>query len=450
MHTPQDRIFRREMSRRDFIWLMGAAGSAVALPPLLSGCATDPVTGRTTLVGLTEQQEIALDRQHAPHQFSADYGVVQDDALNRYVQGVAAGLGARSHRPQMPYSARALNANYINAYTFPAGSMGITRGILLEMESEDELAAVLGHEAGHVNARHAARQAGKQMVAGTVLGVGQAVLSATGYADFAPVLDLGASLGASALLAKYSRDNEREADALGLEYMSRAGYNPDGMVATMDMLRGQSRAKPGLIETMFSSHPMSDERYETARREAQTRYAGERGRPLQKARYMDHTAELRKLRPAIEAMQQGETLMAKKQIGQAEGRFGQALGLAPRDYVANLLMAKAKIAQKQPKEAEPYLQQARAIYPGEAQAQSLSGIVKLALKQPDAAYQRFEDYDRLLPGNPNTLFFKGVAQENMQNRRAAADYYYRYLQAGARDSQAQYAQQRLKEWGVLK
>ncbi|MFW2455993.1 M48 family metalloprotease, partial [Methyloversatilis discipulorum] len=159
-----DRFFRREMSRRDFLWLSGIAGAAVTLPQL-SGCATDPITGQQVLVGLSEQDEIGIDRKHSPQQFSSDYGAVQDAELNRYVNDLELSLAKHTHRPDVPYSARVVNANYINAYTFPGGSMACTRGIMLDMDSEDELAALLGHETGHVNARHSAKQAGRTMMA---------------------------------------------------------------------------------------------------------------------------------------------------------------------------------------------------------------------------------------------------------------------------------------------
>lgn len=110
------------LSRRDFLWLLGAAGSAAALPTLLSGCAVDPVTGQKTLVGLSEEQEMSLDKRQSPQQFSADLGAVQDGRLNRYVEDVGSTLWGKSHRPRMPYSARVLNANYVNAYTFPGAA----------------------------------------------------------------------------------------------------------------------------------------------------------------------------------------------------------------------------------------------------------------------------------------------------------------------------------------
>lgn len=449
--NPLERVHRGEMTRRDFVWLMGVAGAGVAIPGWLSGCATDPVTGKTTMVGLSEEQEVALDKAHAPKQFSADYGAAQDDGLNGYVERVGNDLWRQSHRPKMPYSARVLNANYVNAYTFPAGSMGITRGIMLEMRSEDELAALLGHEVGHVNARHAAERAGRELLfqGGMVL-VAVAVAASDSASQYQPIIDLAGQIGGSALLAKYSRDDEREADALGMDYMTRARYNPDGMTGLMDMLRRESKHNPGLLETMFASHPMSEERYETAKRRADKKYADHRRAAMQEQRYMDNTWRLRQIKPAVDTMQQGETLMAKKKLPQAEDQFDQALRLAPRDYVAHMLMAKVMLAQKRNRDADSYLAQARAIYPGEGQAQQLSGVVKLSLNQPDAALQYFDSYDRLLPGNANTTFLKGVAYERMQNRKLAAEHYLRYARTVNAGKENEYAVQRLKDWGYVK
>lgn len=444
------RVARGALSRRDVLWLASVAGATAVLPSTLAGCATSPVTGETMLVGLSEEDEVRLDRAQSPHQFSADYGPVQDEALNRYVDGVTRELASRSHRPRMPYSARVVNATYINAYTFPGGSMAATRGILLEMETEDELAALLGHETGHVNARHTAQQQGRGLLAQAAVGIASVAVAASESGALAPLVALAGQVGASALLASYSRDDERQADALGLEYLSRSEYNPDGMVRLMDVLRAQSRSAPGLIETMFASHPMSDERYATARREAEGRYAGGRGRPLARERYMDHTARLRALRPAITDLQRGEQLMASQRVAQAEERFGRALRSASDDYAGLVMMARCQLAQRRYAEADRYLASAIAVYPGEGQAQYLAGIAGLARRRPAEALQRFETYDRLLPGNPTTAFFKGLACEAMDNRRAAAAHYTRYLQAGAQDDQARYAYRRLRAWGAAR
>jgi predicted Zn-dependent protease len=437
------------MSRRDFLWLSGIAGAAVTLPQL-TGCATDPITGQKVLVGLSEQDEIGIDRKHSPQQFSSDYGAVQDAELNRYVNDIELSLAKNTHRPDVPYSARVVNANYINAYTFPGGSMACTRGIMLDMDSEDELAALLGHETGHVNARHSAKQAGRTMMAQVGATAVNVAVAMSDYRGAAPLANIATQVGASALLAGYSRADERQADALGLEYMTRAGYNPDGMVNLMDMLRSQHKEKPSLLQTMFSSHPMSDERYATAEREALDTYGSLRNKKLSRERYMDHTASLRRIAPAIKAQQEGESLMAKKSLDDAESRFGKALTLAPDDYCGNVLMGKCLLAQKQYADADRHFARAAEVYPGEGQAMYQRGVSKLALGRGPEALAAFNAYDRVLPGNPTTLFLKGVAYETMQDKRAASQHYAAYIRSGNKDAQAQFAYQRLQAWGVVK
>ena len=160
------------MNRRTFLRLSSLAAGGV-----LTGCAVNPVTGRRQLMLMSREEEIALDQAHSPHQFSADYGAVQETALNEYITEVGLTLAGISHRTNMPYSFRTVNAVYVNAYAFPGGSIAVTRGILLSLEDEAELAALLGHEIGHVNARHTAERMTKQMLLGAALYLGTAAIA---------------------------------------------------------------------------------------------------------------------------------------------------------------------------------------------------------------------------------------------------------------------------------
>jgi len=431
------------MTRRDFLWL-----ATVSTAGVMAGCATDPVTGKQTLVLMSEKQEIELDKKHSPHQFSADYGASQDQALNDYVSQVGKGMAERSHRPHMPYSFRAVNATYVNAYAFPGGSIAATRGILLSLDDEAELAGLLGHEIGHVNARHTAERMTKGLFTSALV-TGAMVYVQAAHKQYAPLAAGLGGIGAGMLLARYSRDDEREADALGIEYMTRAGQNPQGMVALMDMLRNLSKSKPNAIEMMFATHPMSEERYQTAKQSAETTYRSKQDAPLNKERYMDHTARLRKIKPAIEAMQDGEKGMAKEAYPEAESHFGRALKIAPNDYAGLVMMSKCQLAQNKQDLARQYADRAKKIYPEEAQAQHLSGVSKLMGNRFESAYTDFDNYEKKLPGNPNTVFLKAVSLEGMQNKQGAAKEYYRYLQMINQGDQAQYAYQRLVDWGYV-
>jgi len=398
---------------------------------------------------MSESDEIALDQENAPHQFSADYGSVQDSALNNYITQVGMELASRSHRPQMPYSFRAVNATYVNAYAFPGGSIAATRGILLEIDNEAELAGLLGHEIGHVNARHTASRMTSTMIAQGLLALAVAGVESSKYKQWSQVAAIGGTLFATGVLAYYSREDERQADDLGMDYMTRANYSPEGMVGLMDILRSMSNHKPSAIEVMFSTHPMSDERYQTAVNASQGTYAFGLQYPLNRERYMDYTAPLRQMSGAIEEMQTGEGLMMQEQYAEAEGYFYSALRQAPNDYACLILMAKCLVAQERYDQAQQYARIAQQTYPSEAQGFLVDGVASLNRKDFGSAYEGFVAYDQRLPGNPDITFFKGYSQEGMQHRQEAAEEYNRYLQIVNEGDQAQHAYQRLTEWGYI-
>jgi predicted Zn-dependent protease len=431
------------LTRREFLRLgtLAAAG-------LVSGCAANPVTGRQQLMLMSEEEEIQIDRQNSPFQLSSDYGIIQDEALGTYVNQVGQRLALVSHRPRMPYRFNVVNATYINAYAFPGGTISATRGILLELEDEAELASLLGHELGHVNARHTAARMSQAMLTQALVGGAAAIVGSQASALGDLTAQLG-SIGAGALLASYSRDNEREADALGLRYMASAGYAPYGFVELMDMLRSLNQQQPDAVQMLFSTHPMSDERYQSAVDAVRTQYPQASG-ALHRERYMDQTAALRRIQGAIEAMQNGEKDMARKDYDRAAAQFQQALQIAPQDYPAHLMMAKCRYAQKRFEEAERYALAAQQVYPGEGQSYLIAGFARLQNRRFDAALQDFEAYDVRLPNNPEILFLKGYAQEGAQRRNEAARYYADYLKVVRQGPQAQHAYQRLVQWGYLR
>lgn len=432
------------LSRREFILM-----TSVAAAGLLWGCAANPVTGRSQLMLMSEDQEIAVDKSQSPHQFSSDYGFVQDKALGDYVSRIGKQMTAKTHRTHMPYRFKCVNANYVNAYAFPGGSIACTRGILLTLENEAELAALLGHELGHVNARHTAEIMSKSMVTSAVVG-GLSIYAGSlgsGYGQMASQLG---QISAGALLATYSRDNERQADSLGMEYMVRSGYSPEGMIGLMGVLNDMNKHKMSTAQVLFATHPMSSERYKTAVSEADARYAAYKKQPVHKDRYMDHTVRLRKKKGAIEKMQKSEAKLGQKKYSDAETLLKSALKQAPDDYVGLLLMAKCQLMQDKDKEAERYADKAKKVYPDEAQAYHISGITKIRNKKYEAAHKDFSAYDKKLPGNPNTTFYKGLALEGMEKIEPSAREYYKYLQAVNQGKQAQYAYKRLKAWGYIK
>ncbi|MGI6087495.1 MAG: M48 family metalloprotease [Kiritimatiellia bacterium] len=434
----------QKIGRRDFIALSAGAAAAWCV-----GCATNPVTGRKQVMLLSEGSEIEIDRQNAPHQFSADYGAIQQPRLNEYLTQICKDLAQHSHRPHCPYACCGVNATYVNAYTFPAGAMAVTRGMLLAMESEAELAAVLGHEIGHVCSRHAAGNMTRRMLTGALMaGVNAYVQSQ--HAEYANIAAGVGMVAGGALLSRYSREDERQADALSLEYMTRAGYTPAGCIALMDILRKMSKNNPGLIELMFATHPMSEERYQTATRAVATKYQHMRSLPDHRERYLDMTAPIRSMREAIHFMQKGDQALAAGKPDKAASSLEAALRLAPDDYAGLLMLAKCRLAQNRAGEARRLAESARQVYPTEAQAWHIVGLACLAGRHYAEALDNFNRYNTLLPGNPLNVFFRGFALENLQRRPEAAQRYMEFLQHTREGEQAQHAYRRLVEWGYIR
>lgn len=431
----------RRYSRRQALALLGSSA--------LAGCAVNPVTGEPQLMLLSRAEEIRIDRQQRAHQFSADFGRVQDPALNDYIAGVGMKLAQVSDRPDMPWSFRAVNATHLNAYAFPGGSIAVTRGMLVELDNEAELAALLGHEVAHVAARHTAQRMTQQTLSNLVMtGVGQVV--ARRNPDYLGLArDLGA-LAQGALLARYSREDERQADRLGREYMVKAGYNPRGMVGLMEVLRGQRDQRPSLLEQMFASHPMSTERYRDAVQALRVHSERILDRPLPRERFLKATASQRAIKPAIEKLQAANVALARENPAEAEQLARAAVRRAPRDYTAHVVLGMTLLGRQRFQPALAQFREGMQIYPEQARAHHLAGVTLLQLQRPEPALRRFQRYQELLPGNPATTFLIGYCYEHMGQRQPAAEHYYQYLQVVQQGPQAQYAQRRLRQWDVLK
>lgn len=451
MRTPFERSLERQgISRRDFLRMAGASVVTTAAGPALTGCAVNPVTGESELMLLSEQQEISLDKQNAPHQFSADYGAVQDGRLNNYISQVGTKITRISHRPDMPYSFRGVNATYVNAYAFPGGSIAVTRGMLMELENEAELASLLGHEIGHVNYRHTAARMSQSVLMSAILAGATTYASSEMGGGWAPVMQNLGGIGLGALLAHYSREDERQADAYGTEFSVRSGYSPQGTVGLMEILKEKSKSDPTVIERMFASHPMSSERYDTAVRAASTTYAGMGGQPVFRERYMDYTVRLRKQSGALKVLQKGEVAVTGGRGGEATRHLAEGLRMLPNDYAGLCMMANAQTQIENYRAALSYADHARQVYPQEAQAYHFSGVARLMSGQYSRAYQDFDAYQDLLPGNPQSDFNKSLCLEAMGDYRQAAQGYGRFLQQTRQGPQAQFAHNRLVAWGYIR
>lgn len=225
-------------------------------------CAVNPVTGKKQFMLMSESQEIALGMQYDP-QVIATFGSYPDEKLNTYVQEQGNRMGLISHRPRLAYKVKVLDSPVVNAFAVPGGYIYLTRGILAQLNSEAELAGVIGHEMGHITARHSASQQSKQTL-GQIALIGGMIASEK-FAEYAQYAQQGMEL----LFLKFSRDDERQADNLGVEYSSKIGYDAHQMAEFFKVLYKMSMAEnQGGVPTFLSTHPDPGDRYNSVNAEA--------------------------------------------------------------------------------------------------------------------------------------------------------------------------------------
>lgn len=255
---------------------------------VLGGCATNPVTGDADFVLMSEERELELGRDY--HQkILKQYDVYDDDRLQGRVERIGRRLAAQSHRPDIGYTFTVLDSPEVNAFALPGGYIYITRGIMAYFNSEAELAGVLGHELGHVTARHSVQQH-SAATASSILGslvLAQAGAGQAG-ADLFQTLQLAAIRG-------YGREHELEADRLGAQYLARAGYDAERMLGVVGILADQEayevrKAKeegrePSVYHGIFSTHPDNDARLQEVIRAAK-KYRAPEPRPDGRAEYL--------------------------------------------------------------------------------------------------------------------------------------------------------------------
>ncbi len=222
-------------------------------------CAVNPVTGKKELMLFSEQAEINLGKR-VDESLKEQYYFYNENGVQNYVKQIGLKLVPHTHRPHLEYHFSVLDTPVENAFAAPGGYIYITRGLLSMINSECELAVVLGHELGHVNARHSVKAFTKRIIFTAALTIGS--MLSEDIRKIAPVIGIAGTL----LFLKYSRSNEYEADSLGVLYARRAGYDPDGIVSFFSALSNLEEMRGGhTIPNFLSTHPLTEKRIEKAK-----------------------------------------------------------------------------------------------------------------------------------------------------------------------------------------
>ena len=267
----------------------GVLGLILALG-LITGCAINPVTGKKELSLISEADEIELGREAAPEVEKEFGGLYPDPGLQAYVNEVGLKVAKTSHRPDLPYEYGVLNTNIVNALALPGGKIYITRGLLMRLDNEAELAAILGHETGHITAKHSVQYLQRQLGINLILTAIDYSLSKKNPQRVKAVAQVSASL----INLRYSRDDEYQADELGVEYSSKAGYDPHGMLGVLQTLYEAQEREPSDLEEFVHTHPLTSKRIEEVEELLEEDYPGpEAGWLVNEQRFQRQTSGIR-------------------------------------------------------------------------------------------------------------------------------------------------------------
>jgi len=260
---------------------------AFGLGLICSGCSVNPVTGENQFLLVSPADEKKMGEEYSK-QVEKELGQsVKDIELQNYINSVGQKIARICHVPDEGFSYKAIDHNSVNAFALPGGYIYITTGLLKELKTEAQMAGVLAHETAHVTARHIAQQITRDYL----IGIGFSVASsASGSSAAVRVADIVRQLEGMS----FSRAHERQADQIGLDYLVKAGYTPNGMIETMEILQKQSESRT--IE-FFSTHPSPENRIELLKEEISNNHYASTGTVGKEAYAANVTERLKLIKP---------------------------------------------------------------------------------------------------------------------------------------------------------
>jgi len=373
---------------------------------LVSACSVNPVTGKREFMTVSAAQEIAMGKQnYVPMQQSQGGAYDVDPELTRYGQSVGSRVASQSG-VALPYEFVVLNNSVPNAWALPGGKIAINRGLLTELKSEAELAAVLGHEAVHAAARHTAKQISRSQL----MQVGVAATAIAGSdSDYGNLIAGGANLVAQLGLSKYGRSAELESDLYGMQYMSKAGYDPQGAVSLQETFMRLSESRQSdWLGGLFASHPPSRERVRTNVATAATLPSGGE---LGVDRFQAAMRKTMRTIPAYKAYDDGRKALSEEKIDEALAFANKALDLNSEEAHFHALRGDVRLAADKYDMAMTNYNRALSRREGFFYYHLQRGIVNKELGRNDRAVADLTRSLELLPTAPAHFALGKIAEE---------------------------------------
>jgi beta-barrel assembly-enhancing protease len=454
----------------------------------LASCAVNPVTGRSQLMLVSESEEVQMGRELYPNALwgsEGGGGEYKDEKLKAHLKSIIVDIHRVSHRPNLPVDFAIQNSSVPNAWAIP-GHVVITRGLLAGLDNEAEFTFVMGHEMGHVAARHSASQMSVGMVQKVVLGGAGLALGGSDYSDAA--LTAGA-LGGGLLLLKYSRNDELEADRLGVQYMSILGYDPRNAVSAHRNLEkvsgeylkslGQNSQERGFFQDLMSTHPRTSVRVEeiqylistvpprplrgdgSNRQQFQAMIAGLKNTNRQYVNYDKAVSALGNNKPdeALNLVTKaintdptqapfhvlaGFILLKKKNLPEAEKNFGSALRLDANYQPALRGTGALRYLKENYGESIEYLKKGLALFPEDLSSHYFIGMSYFKTRAFGTAINHLKPFADAQPKHPTVHGVLAACYENVNDPNSAYKEYSLQLQVAPNNEMGKRAAERVR------
>ena len=389
----------------------------------MAACSVNPVTGERNFQIYDADWEREVGAQmYAPMKQSQGGEFILDPELTAYITEIGNRLASQARRKdQLVFEFSILNDSIPNAWALPGGKIVVNRGLLINLDSEAELAAVLGHEIVHSDAAHGARAQSKAALTQAGAVVSMVILGSTIDSQAArQVAMMVPALGAQLMTQKYGRDAEREADEYGMLYLSESGYDPQGAVALQETFVELSKERsPGWVSGLFASHPPSMERVENNRKTAESLPAGGE---LGQQRYRQKTAYLKRVQPAYDAFDVAKKAVTDGKMELAQEKLNKALAIEPRESLFHDLQGDIHALNKHSDRALESYRKAIRANPGFFYGYLRSGQMHYRLEQAMAARSDLDKSLELMP-TAEAHYLLGMLDKDQGDMSSAMEHF---------------------------
>ena len=374
---------------------------------------------------IPEEKEIELGKLYTPSSIDEFEGLYPEEEIQNYVNNVGLKIAKVAER-KVPYKFYVVNSGIINAFALPGGPVVITRGLLLQLDNESQLAGVLAHELGHINARHHVKFLEKQLALSMLLQIGSLLVPQDLTGEI--LLQLG-QVSASLLTLKFSRDQEREADKYGFLYAFEAGYSPQGMIEVFEKFKKMEKKRP---PEWLSTHPLPESRIKEVKEYIATfRPTGILIKDTQK--FQEIRNLILQTKESYDYVENGKKAYKDERKEEAKNLFEKALQLYPKNTVALIYLAKLEMEEGNLNKAKEYSEHSLKYDPNFFTANIISGIINFKLKNYESALKFFEKGKSLIPFNGVSYYYAGRTYEEKGNFNLALKNYEKALELGPKN-----------------